>query len=76
MSSPYPLTAAYISIAGNLLGTDTGRQNIVRFEGPFVRVSENTVRNSKGQTIKLLDLEGSSDLLARTKEWLRKLKRD
>jgi len=75
MSSSFSLTAAYITDSGNLLGTDTGRQNIVRFEGPFTRVSADTVRNSKGHTIKLCDLEGSSFLLPRTKEWLRKLTR-
>jgi hypothetical protein len=74
MSSPYQLTAAYITDSGVLLGTDTGRQNIVRFVGPFTRVSANTVRNCSGLSIQLVDLEGSSFLLPRTREWLRKLR--
>ena len=77
MSSSNPITAAYITESGEtLLGTDTGRQIIVRFAGPFRKVagSSDTVRNSRGQVIKILDFEGSSFLLPRTNDWFRKLK--
>ncbi len=77
-SSPIPITAAYITESGGtLLGTDTGRQNIIRFTGPFRKVvceSNDTVRNSSGQVIKILDFEGSSFLLSRTNDWFRRLK--
>jgi hypothetical protein len=70
--------AAYITESGVLKGTTKGNE-VLTFMGPFERIKQKEagppflVKNERGKFIELMDLEESSFLLPRTRNWFRGL---